>query len=419
VPRPRLFAIALLLLPTAGLSAEDWPMWRGPRGDGTTTDANLPLEWSAEKNVVWKTKLEFQGHGSPIVLGDRIYLLGVDDPTNVPKIDDPTPKPRVLMALDRATGKPLWHRTVVEEPLEPIHKLNSRASSTPAADAEHVYVSFLDGEEMYVAAFDHQGEKVWERRPGVFSSKHGYCSSPVLFENLVLVNGDHDGPAYLVALDRETGETVWKTDRENRTRSYCTPIVRELGGRTQMLLSGSLSVCSYDPRTGERWWIVDGPTEQFVASLVENKGMIFCTGGFPDRHVIGIDPTGSGNVTKTHVRWHHERRGVSYVPSPVAAGDWFFLSSDDGIGTCYDAVTGEVQWQERMGRHYSGSLLADGERVYYTDDDGTTKVVRAGPTFELLAENKLGEFTYSSPAISNDQLLIRGVEHLWCIGETE
>ncbi len=417
----RLLPTTLLTLAfAASVVAGDWPMWRGPLGDGSTT-AKLPLEWSGEadgeKNVVWRTKLEFQGHGSPVVKGDRIFLLGVDDPTGVPKIKSDEPKPRVLMCFERATGKPLWHRVVLESPLEQIHKLNSRASSTPAADDDHVYVSFLDGNQMYVAAYTHDGEKVWEQRPGVFASKHGYCSSPVLFENMVIVNGDHDGPAYLVALDRRTGETIWKTERENKTRSYCTPIVRELGGRTQMLLSGSLSVCSYDPRTGKRHWIVDGPTEQFVASLVETEGMVFCTGGFPERHVIGIDPTGSGNVTETHVKWHHERGIASYVPSPVAAGKWFYLANDSGVGYAFDAKSGEVLWKERMGRHYSGSLLTDGRHVYFTDDDGVTKVLKVGPEYELVAENRLGERTYASPAVDDGRLLFRGVEHLVCIGE--
>ncbi|MFV0443765.1 MAG: PQQ-binding-like beta-propeller repeat protein, partial [Planctomycetaceae bacterium] len=284
---------------------------------------------------------------------------------------------------------------------------------------QRVYVSFLDQNEMFIAAYDLAGNKVWEARPGPFKSVHGYCSSPVVFENLLIVNGDHDGDAYLVALDRATGKTVWKTPRENRTRSYCTPIIRDINGRTQLMLSGSKCVASFDPRTGERLWIIDGPTEQFVASLVMNQDLVFLTGGFPDKHIMAIDPTGSGNVTESHVRWHVERNGVSYVPSPVACGDYFLLSSDNGIGTCFDAVTGAIVWQERMGRHYSTSLTTANGLVYFLDDDGTTRIVRPGPTYQLVSENLLDEECYASPALSDGQIFLRGAEHLYCIGRQQ
>ena len=205
--------------------------------------------------------------------------------------------------------------------------------------------------------------------------------------------------------------------RENKTRSYCTPIIRDIDGRTQMILSGSKCVASYDPRTGQRHWILDGPTEQFVASPVENKGLIFITGGFPDKHILAIDPRGSGRITEaSHVKWHHLNKGVSYVPSPVAANDFFYCVADGGIGGCYDAVTGEVKWQERLGRHHSGSLVAAAGRVYFLDDDGITHVLEVGPDFKVLATNPLGEEAYSSPAISQGQMFIRGEKHLFCIG---
>ncbi|MEX0716136.1 MAG: PQQ-binding-like beta-propeller repeat protein [Planctomycetaceae bacterium] len=418
----RLRSAVLFLVSTcialAPLSAEDWPNWRGPRGDGTSVETDLPVRWSAAEgeNIAWKTPLSWPGHASPIVAGERVFVVGADEPVRrVPARVDESRK-RVLSCFDRDTGKQLWERVVLETPLESLHSLNSRASSTPAADEKRVYVSFLDGDRMFVAAYDHAGKRLWQVRPGVFSSKHGYCSSPVLFENLVIVNGDHDGPAYLVALDRETGETVWKSDRENRTRSYCTPIIREVGGRTRMMLSGSLCVASYDPRTGERQWIIDGPTEQFVASCVYSHGLLFVTGGYPDRHILAIDPDAQGNVTKTHVRWRHAREGVSYVPSPIVVGDWFFITSDNGIGSCFDAKTGELQWRERMARHYSGSPVAADGHVYFTDDDGITKVVRAAAKYELVAENRLGEAVYSSAAISGGSVFIRGEGHLWRIG---
>jgi len=410
-----LFGISLVMCGIAG--AEEWSNWRGPRGDGSSLEKGVPLKWSATENVAWKLALPFRGHSSPIVIGDRMYLVGVDDPDANPKRPVAGNRKRVLVAIDRKSGKIEWQKTVLDYPLEKMHKLNSRASSTPAADEKRVYASFLEGKQMLIVAYDHAGKELWRSNPGVFTSVHGYSSSPVLYKNMVIVNGDHDGNAYLVALNRETGKTVWKTTRENKTRSYCTPIIREIGGRQQMMLSGSKSVASYDPNDGSRHWIIDGPTQQFVASLVYNKGLLFVTGGFPDKHILAIDPRGKGNVTESHIKWRHQRNGVSYVPSPVASGDYFFLVSDNGIGTCYDSLTGKVQWQQRMGRHYSGSLAATGEHVYYQDDDGKTKVIKVGPKFEVVAENSIDEPVYSSMAISNGQIFIRGEKHLFCIGK--
>lgn len=417
-----LVAIALLAAQTT--VAENWPGWRGPRGDGTSTETNVPLRWGQDENIAWKIPLPYGGHSSPVVWNQRVFVVGADTKK----------ENRMLTAIDRRTGKTLWERVVVHSPLETKHSLNSFASSTPATDGQFIYVAFLQvgsrtiparnvsrsrpmtPGHMVVAAYDFSGKKKWQTKPGVFVSVHGFCSSPVLYKDMVIVNGDHDGDAYIVALDRMTGKTRWKTPRENKTRSYCTPIIREIEGRTQLLLSGNMCVASYDPNDGSRHWIIDGPTEQFVASLVYNRGLLFLTCGYPDKHVLAIDPTGRGNVSKTHIRWRHRRKGVSYVPSPVAAGDYFYLVSDGGIGTCYSADTGKIQWQRRMGRHYSGSLLATKDHVFYQDDDGATKVVKVGPKFEVVAENDLAEPIYSSPIISQGQYFVRAAKHLYCIG---
>ena len=404
-----LLAVLALAMGNLAAHAENWPGWRGPRGDGTSADANPPLHWdgATNQNIAWKVELPFGGHSSPVVWDDRIFVTGADEAT----------ARRMLMAIDRRSGAKLWTVGVEEAPLEKKHKLNSWASGTPATDGKLVYVTFLDEKEMLVAAYDLEGRQKWKVNPGSFSSVHGYCSCPILFENMVIVNGDHDGDAYLVALDRETGATIWKTPRENKTRSYCTPIIRDLAGRTQMILSGSKCVASYDPRSGKRHWVLDGPTEQFVASPVENKGLIFITGGFPDKHILAIDPSGSDQITETtHVKWHHLNKGVSYVPSPVASRDYFFCVSDGGVASCYDASTGQVHWQERLGRHHSSSLVAAGDYIYFLDDDGITHVLNSSASFEVLASNSLGEESYSSPAIVAGQMFVRGDKHLFCIG---
>ena len=286
--------VALVLASTA--AAENWPGWRGPRGDGTSAEKNVPVKWSENENIAWKSAIPGKGHSSPIVWGDRVFL--------VTAIDDE----RVLLSVDRSTGDILWQRTVLGAPLERIHRLNSYASSTPVTDGQRVYVSFLDEKQMYIAAYDFAGRRLWEARPGVFSSVHGYCSSPILWKDTVIINGDHDGPAYIVALNKETGQTVWKTERPNRKRSYCTPIIREIdrpgGKRHEMILSGSECVAAFDPDTGKQLWIHEGPTEQYVASLVYNGDLLFLTCGFPELHLMGIRPGGDGDVTETHVAWH-------------------------------------------------------------------------------------------------------------------
>jgi outer membrane protein assembly factor BamB len=237
----------------------------------------------------------------------------------------------------------------------------------------------------------------------------------VLYKDLVILNGDQDALAYIVALDKTTGAERWRADRPNRTRSYCTPLIIEAAGRMQLVLSGSKCVASYDPDTGKQWWIVDGPTEQFVASLVFTDGVVFVTGGFPELHLLGIRPDGDGNVTHTHVLWH-ETRGASYVPSPIAHGHEFYVVSDSGTASCLEARTGKRLWMARLGRHHSASPVSAGDFLYFLDDAGEMFVLKAGPKFEVVSRNKLGEECRASPAISQGQIFIRTLNHLYCIG---
>ena len=412
-PRILLLLSCLLLLgdrvsPAEG-PTENWPCWRGPRGDGSSREANVPRTWDGPKGeqIAWKVELPGKGHASPIVWGDRIYL--------VTAVEDR--RERILLALDRTDGRTLWRQVVLETPLEPKHSLNSYASSTPATDGQLVYVSFLDRGEMFVAAYDFTGRRRWAVRPGPFASKHGYCSSPLLYKDLVIVNGDHDGDAYLAALDRHTGRTVWKTPRENQTRSYSVPIIRRIDGRMQMMLSGNKCVASYDPDSGSRQWILDGPTEQFVASPVYNGELLFITAGFPEFHILAIRPDGHGNVTKTHVAWRTDK-GCAYVPSPILSDDgrFFLLVSDKGIASCFEARTGKRHWMQRIGTHYSASAVSAGGLVYFLSDDGITTVIRPGTGLEVVARNPLGENCYASPAISGGRIYFRSDKKLFAVG---
>jgi hypothetical protein len=408
--RSTVFAVLLSWAVFAGAaSAADWPCWRGPRGDGICTETDVPLRWSASENVAWKTPIPGKGHSSPIVFGDRVFLTTCLEKEHK----------HVLLCLDRITGKVLWQQSTPVRLQKSIHRLNSHASSTPATDGRHVWVSYLDHPDMTIVAYDFaDGKQVWKTVPGKMLSRHGYCSTVLPYRDTIIINGDQDAEAFIVALDKATGKERWRADRENRTRSYCPPIIIEVNGRRQLVLSGSLCVAAYDPDTGKRIWIVDGPTEQFVSSPIYLDGVVFITYGFPKRGICAIRPDGVGNVTATHVVFNLERasRG-GYVPSPAAHGKLAFVVNDEGIASCADPHTGREIWLRRLGRHHSASPIVAEGRIYFLDDDGKCWVIKAADAFEQIAVNELGEETYGSPAVSRGQIFIRGSAHLYCIGK--
>ncbi len=422
----RCLYLAVFVLICSQVSAENWPGWRGPRGDGTSMEV-VPLTWDAEsgKNIRWKTEVLGIGHASPIVFGDRVILVSCDSKT----------RERVLLSYDRHTGKEAFRKTVFTAPLETKHNLNSYASSTPVTDGKHVFVSFLkvDGRtipapnvgqarpvtpgRVTVVAYTFSGEKKWETDVGEFVSAHGFCSCPVLFEDKVIINGDHDGRSYVAALDQETGKTIWKTPRRNGIRSYVTPIIRDVAGKTQMVLSGSEAVTSFNPRTGEEIWSVKGPTEQFVASMVFDGERFFLAAGFPSHHVMAVSPSGQGDVSDSHIAWHVKEQVRCYVPSPVLCKGHLFVADDRGTGNCFDAKTGERIWRDRLGRHFSASLVTAMDHVFFLTDDGETLVVKPGSELDIVAKNNIGEFCSASPAIAHGNIFLRGEKHLFCIGE--
>jgi len=401
--------LCTLILPFALAQAEDWPSWRGPRSDGTVTDTGYVTTWSATQNVKWKTLIPGTGHSSPVVSKGKVFVTSCIE----------AEKKRVLYCVDRVTGKILWEKVVLVSGLEQKHGENSYASSTPACDGERVYVSFLDKPQMRVYAYDYSGNKVWEKNPGEFHSVHGFGVAPMLYKDLLILNGDQDARAFIGALDRKTGDEKWRVDRPTKLRSYCPPVVIDAAGKKQLVLTGSKCVASYDPDTGKQLWIIDGPTEQFVSSMVLHDGVLLMTAGFPVHWVMAIDPSGSGNVTKTHVKWSHENEG-GYVPSPVAHGGKLFVVDDKlGFASCWDVKTGKEYWKERLGGatgYHASAVVAEG-RVYFTNDAGVTFVVKADGELDVLARNNIGEKVYASPAFSDGDIFHRGEKHLWCIGK--
>ena len=414
----RIYLCCLLItsmFATAG--GEDWPGWRGPRGDGTSQEAEVPTVWNGKtsENIVWKTPIPGGGYSSPIVSAGMIFVTSCDAES----------QQRLLHCLD-LDGKIRWTRTVIHSPLEGMHNLNSRASGTPVADGEHVFVSFFQTDdqsekrgapgEMVVACYDYDGNREWLVIVGAFSSIHGFCTSPVLHGNLLLINGDHDGESYVAAISKQTGDLVWKTPREHRTRSYVTPLLREVDGKMQAVMTGSKRVAGFDPDTGKRLWWIEGPTEQFVASMVFDNKYFYLTAGFPTHHVMAIRPGGRDDVSDTHVAWH-VTDAKCYVPSPVVVDDLLFIADDRGIAHCFDAANGDHVWRERLGRHFSASLVTANDLVYFTTDDGITMLLKAGREAEIVQTNELGEWVYASPAISDGRIYLRGTDHLFCIGK--
>jgi len=405
--RPCLHAVVVALLLGASFSsAEPWPSWRGPRGDGTSTETGVPVRWGEQENVAWKVPLPGVGHSSPIVWGGRAFLTTCDEKK----------QERLLLCLSTTDGKELWRQTVLRSPLERKNRLNSHASSTPATDGKRVWVSFLEwpGKRAWVVCYSVEGAELWRKSPGLLDSVHGFCSSLLPYKDMVILNGDQDAEAYIVAFDGATGGERWRIDRPNRTRSYCPPVIFDLAGKKQLVLSGSKCVASYDPDTGRQHWIVDGPTEQFCASLVHTRGILCCTGGFPTLHIIGIRPDGAGNVTGSHVIWH-VRKDPSYVPSPIAQGEHFYVVSDKGVASCLEAQTGKYVWSEKLGKHHSASPVSAEGRLYFPADEGVTLVVAAGAEYKLLARNELNDKLLASPAISGGRIYLRGSKFLYCV----
>jgi hypothetical protein len=385
---------------------ENWPGWRGPRGDGSSAERGVSTAWDPAQ-AVWATKLPGRGHASPAVWGDRVVTVSALEPT----------RERVVLCLDRATGAMRWQQTVVSGPLQKLHKENSYASSTPAVDGERVYVVFRVGNRIWVAAHAlDTGKQIWKVCPGTHEGEWGFSNAPVLHGGKVFIDGDGKQDSFLTALHCETGEVVWRNERKNKGISYSAPYIRDLHGRTQLIQCGDRRVSALDPETGETFWTVDGPSEEFVATPVysEKTGLLYISSSWPKTVLLAIRPDGRGNVTDSHVVWS-DRKGAPYIPSLLVAGDWVLSVNRSGTAFCYDAATGEICWQEKWGRHHASPVLMDG-LACFINDKGRVHVIRPGRNYTCTATYELGERCYASPAISDGRVFIRGFEHLFCFG---
>lgn len=402
-------AKALPEAPPIAIGPSDWPWWRGPDQSGHSA-ADVPAHWSPTQNILWKAEVPGIGHSSPTVCGEQILLTTADEQKQT----------QSLLAFDRGTGERLWSTVAHAGGLMPKHQKNSHASATRACDGRHVYAAFINDGGLHVTATDLEGRIIWRTKTGSFKSEHGYGSAPVLYQSLLIVNGDSLDGGFVAALHRGTGQIVWRIARESTGRhgSYATPVVAELGGRPQLLLTGFNRTMSYDPATGEVLWSAAGPAEVTGNTPAMSDRLVFTSGGYPEKELLAIRADGRGDVTDSHIVWR-ATRGVTYVPSPLYHDGLLFVINDNGIATCFEAETGKQVWRERLAGSFTASPILAGGRLYVTNEAGTTFVLRAGHEFEVLAENDLGERTLASPAVSDQKLFLRTERHLYCISGTD
>ncbi len=399
--------VAWGVLSAAYLQAENWPRFRGPDGTGVSEDATIPATWT-DKEVAWVVELPGVGHSSPVIWGEHLFVTSATDEG----------KSRTLYCLDSATGEIRWSKTE-KFATNHLHAKNSFASSTPATDGERVYVPYADDADFALLAYDFKGNQVWKASLGPYSSQHGMGVSPIVFEDLVILPNDQRGPSSVVAFNRKTGKQVWKTDREAREASYATPIIVEVPGSAPQLIcaNGATGLTSLDPRSGELIWKTEPLPQRTVASPSFVGGLVYitCGQGGKGTRLIGVDPTGRGNIEATHIKVRKDK-GIPYVPTIVGLGNWVFHWNDNGVVSCYDVRTQEQLWEKRIGGNFSGSPIVVGGKLYCIDESGQVVVLGAGPEFEQLGVMPLGDASHSTPAAANGRLYLRTFHKLTCIG---
>jgi outer membrane protein assembly factor BamB len=387
-----------------GEGAKYWPVWRGPSGQGLVT-GTYPDTWSATENVVWKKPVPGRGNSSPIVWGDRIFLTTAHEGGR-----------RVsLIAFRRADGTQLWETFAPDGRTGRAHSKNGHASATPSTDGTFVYASFGS---RGLAAFDFNGKLVWHKDLGDVDNYHGAAGSPLLYKNRVILYQDFDSGSFVAAFDTRTGKELWRTPRRASV-GWGTPVAVRVGTRDEIIVSSQAAVTGYDPDTGRELWVCDGNSFEVIPTPVVGHGLVFASSGRVGP-TLAIRPGGRGNVTRTHLAWTSPK-GSPFVPSPIVYGDQLYMVNDmASIVTSFEAATGKVLWQGRLGvaqrEGFSASPVAVDGKIFFTNDQGETFVLRAGSTFELLRTNRIGETTLASPALVDGRWYIRTDRSLFAIG---
>ena len=388
--------------------AHDWPCWRGPTRDNVAPgEQDPPTEWSATRNVVWRVKVPGAGHGSPCIVGDRIILGTGDRKAGTVSV----------VCLDRATGERRWKTDVYKGRLPKVHRDNSPASATCAWDGARAFLSYQTDSDIRLAAVDGDGGLVWDKALTAYRSMHGFGASAIVYKSLVIVATDgqpNPGASRMVALDRKTGDVVWRIPPASRS-SYASGFVVNVAGRDQLIVLGPENTWSFDPATGKPFWRCKGPASVCAATVAFNDDTVFVTGGYPKRSFLAIRADGSGDVTATHVRWKGDSK-AGYVPSPLYSNGLVYAVADKGLMRCYDAASGEVLWAHDFKAPFYSSPVLVGDRLYVFDRKGKGYVMRAGRKLELIATNTLPHGAAATPVILDGRIYFRSYEDLYCLG---
>ena len=407
--------LAVFLLPAAAVRAaaptpsSDWPGWRGPSRDGVApAGATLPQAWSDDTNILWQANVPGRGHGSPCVAGNAIYLATCDEGDGS----------QWVLAYDRKTGDLLWQQQVHSAGGMRKNERSTAASATVAADGQAVYITFPNDGRLVATALSLDGRQLWQTTVSTYEVHQGYGASPLLYGSTVIVAADNKAGGALAAIDRVSGEIVWRVERP-ATPNYPSPIVHRLFGRDQLIMTGCDKVASYNPETGDVIWEIEGATTECVTTTVTDGERIYSSGGYPRNHVAAIRADGSGTI-----EWDLGQR--LYVPSMIYREGHLYAVLDAGIAVCWDSATGEECWKQRLGGTFSASPILAGDTILVTSEAGESHLFKASPDgFESLGEHQLGDEVFASPALCDDRLYFRVADHegdvrrerLVCIGD--
>lgn len=422
---------------SVGVSAENWPSWRGPNGTGVSSEARLPERWGEAQNIAWRARLGGAGVSSPIVWGDHVYVtaqsgtgafrqgprlgrgaeLTVGERGLTRNADDKTVR-FLVEAFGRVDGRRRWvHELPAQGDMPPVHDKHNLASASPVTDGERVYAVFGTGQVVAVDAAS--GTRAWTRNLaeefGSWEINWGNGSSPAVHRGALIVIAYHGPASYLLSLDARTGKQLWKTDRPQGVTSYSTPIVVPGPQGDELIVNSSAGVEAVDPATGRALWHFNEPNQFPIPVAMFSDGVIYLSRGYRSGPYAAIRPGGRGDIAKTHVVWHVPT-GAPYVASLVHYNGLIYMAGDVGVITCVDATTGARVWRERLGGVYTASPLAGDGKVYLFSETGETIVLRAGRTADVVARNSMNGRVLGTPAISQGRIFVRTDDQLVAIG---
>ncbi len=389
----------------------DWHLWRGQQQTGIAVEQTAPVSWSENENVLWKSPVPGKGHSSPIIVGDFVFLTTANN----------NQKTQSVLCFDRNSGKQRWEKIVNSGGFSKKHHKNSFASATAACDGHSVFATFINHDRLQVVALDFEGEILWDIDAGEFRAEHGYGSSPTLYQNNLIVNGDSQGAGFLAAIDRASGEIAWRIKRDSpRGRgNYSSPIVATLAGKEQLIQHGYGRTVSYNPENGEEIWFADGPSTVTANTVAVTNDRVVVSGGYSEELTMCINADGTGDITDSHVLWS-TKRNMAYVPSPIIEGENVLVLTGRGILVSYEIESGKRNWQERIGGNFSASPIRVGDYFYLTNEDGLVTVFQAGDKYKKISENSLDSSGgMATPAVSGNRFFIRTESHLYCLGSPE